>query len=147
MYKVKVGEKVYKITENDGVYEINGRRIHPKIIKTDTDYVLVLDNKVVMASVVEKGDDKNWVLEIDGQKLTTELKDNHDLLLEQMGLDQLISNKVDNVKAPMPGLVLDLMVEPGAEVKKGDPLLVLEAMKMENVIKAAADGTVKALQV
>lgn len=46
------------------------------------------------------------------------------------------------INAPMPGTVLDVKVSTGAQVKKGDVLLILEAMKMENEIQAAADGTV-----
>ena len=46
------------------------------------------------------------------------------------------------VKSPMPGLVLSLAVENGARVKKGDKILVLEAMKMENDITATADGEI-----
>jgi len=46
------------------------------------------------------------------------------------------------VKAPMPGLILNLAVANGTAVKKGDKILVLEAMKMENDIVASADGTV-----
>ena len=44
---------------------------------------------------------------------------------------------------PMPGLVLSVPVIPGQEVKAGEPLAVIEAMKMENVLRAPADGTVK----
>ena len=58
-------------------------------------------------------------------------------------MDKLAANKVNNIKAPMPGLVLRISVAVGDVIKKGDPLLVLEAMKMENVIKAAGDGVVK----
>jgi len=47
----------------------------------------------------------------------------------------------------MPGLILRMMVEEGQEVKKGDSLCVLEAMKMENVLKAAGDGVVKKIVV
>ena len=46
------------------------------------------------------------------------------------------------VNAPMPGVILDVKVAQGASVKKGDILLVLEAMKMENEIVAPQDGTV-----
>ncbi len=46
------------------------------------------------------------------------------------------------IKAPMPGVVLEIKHAPGAAVKKGDVLLVLEAMKMENEITAPVDGTV-----
>ena len=54
---------------------------------------------------------------------------------------------VKDIKAPMPGLILDLKVKPGDEVKKGDVVLILEAMKMENIIKAPGDGLVKAVKV
>lgn len=47
------------------------------------------------------------------------------------------------VKAPMPGMILDIKVQPGTTVKKGEVLLILEAMKMENEILASADGVVK----
>ena len=46
------------------------------------------------------------------------------------------------VKAPMPGNVLDIKVSNGQAVKKGDVLVILEAMKMENEISAPPDGTV-----
>ena len=47
----------------------------------------------------------------------------------------------------MPGLVLEVAAEIGQEVKKGDPLLILEAMKMENVIKSMGEGKVKAIHI
>jgi len=55
--------------------------------------------------------------------------------------------KMDHVKAPMPGLVLDILVEVGQTINKGDNLLVLEAMKMENIIKASGTGIVKNIKV
>ncbi len=62
-------------------------------------------------------------------------------------MDSLNSSKVNEVKAPMPGLVLDIRVSEGDEVKKGDPILVLEAMKMENIIKSPTDGVIKKINV
>ena len=55
--------------------------------------------------------------------------------------------KLNEIKAPMPGLILDIKVEVGQEVKKGDPILILEAMKMENILKSPGDGIVKAIKV
>lgn len=51
------------------------------------------------------------------------------------------------VKSPMPGTVLDIKVTAGQSVKKGDVLMVLEAMKMENDITSPVDGTVKSVKV
>ena len=57
------------------------------------------------------------------------------------------SNKENDVKAPMPGRVLDVLVSAGEAVSAGDGLLVLEAMKMENIIKSTRQGTIKAISV
>lgn len=78
---------------------------------------------------------------------TLQVKDRFDNLLEQMGMNAEGSGAIKNIKAPMPGLILDLKVKPGDEVKKGDVVLILEAMKMENIIKSPGDGIVKEVKV
>jgi biotin carboxyl carrier protein len=75
------------------------------------------------------------------------VKDKFDELLEQLGMDASSSGKVSEIKAPMPGLVLDVMVAAGDEIKEDQPLLILEAMKMENVIKSPSDNTVKKVSI
>ena len=83
-----------------------------------------------------------------GHKTTTlQLKDRFDLLLEKMGMNSTGAGSLNEIKAPMPGLILDLKVAPGDVVKKGDVVLILEAMKMENSIKSPGDGLVKAVNV
>ena len=52
-----------------------------------------------------------------------------------------------SIDAPMPGKIVNVLVEEGQSIKAGDVLLVLEAMKMQNEITADADGTVKAVNV
>ncbi|WP_425265925.1 acetyl-CoA carboxylase biotin carboxyl carrier protein subunit [Chromobacterium haemolyticum] len=49
-----------------------------------------------------------------------------------------------HLKAPMPGRIVALLAATGTKLNKGDPLLILEAMKMEHTIPAPADGVVKA---
>lgn len=83
-----------------------------------------------------------------GHKTTTlQLKDRFDLLLEKMGMNATGSGSLKEIKAPMPGLILDLKVAAGDVVKKGDVVLILEAMKMENSIKSPGDGVVKEVKV
>ena len=90
---------------------------------------------------------KNIVLKLNGQRVELNAKDRFDLLLERLGMSNTAAAKVNELKAPMPGLIVDIRVVPGQAVQKGDPLLVLEAMKMENILKAPADGTVANLKV
>ncbi len=89
---------------------------------------------------------KDIVLKIDGQRVNLHAKDRFDLLLERLGMSNAAAAKVNELKAPMPGLIVDIRVQPGQTVQKGDPLLVLEAMKMENILKAPADGTVSSIK-
>jgi len=90
---------------------------------------------------------KAFSLKINGQRLDIQAKDRFDQLLEQLGLNSAATTKVNELKAPMPGLIVDIRVQPGQAVYKGDPLLVLEAMKMENILKAPADGTIDNIKV
>lgn len=86
---------------------------------------------------------KTATLHINGQSYTVQLKNELDELLEKMGMGPGAGSVQSKIKAPMPGMVLDVFVEPGKTVAKDEPLLILEAMKMENVIKAPQEGTVK----
>jgi biotin carboxyl carrier protein len=88
-------------------------------------------------------DEKNFFIKVNGKKFKFAVKDKYDELLKSLGMDNLTTTKVANLKAPMPGLVINIDVEVGQTVQKGDALLILEAMKMENVIKSPTDGIIK----
>lgn len=88
-----------------------------------------------------------YTFRIAGNIYEVKIADHYERLVQQLGLTVGGQQKMNAVKAPMPGLVLNILVEPGQAVQKGDALLILEAMKMENVLKATADATVKAIRV
>ncbi|QDA60710.1 biotin/lipoyl-containing protein [Hymenobacter jejuensis] len=90
---------------------------------------------------------KTLSLKLNGRVVEIEAKDRFDLLLDKLGMSNATAHKVNELKAPMPGLIVDIRVQAGQEVQKGDPLLVLEAMKMENILKAPSDGVVAAIKV
>ncbi len=90
---------------------------------------------------------RQLVFRIDGNKYTVHLADQYERLVRQLGLQIGGHQKQNTVKAPMPGLVLQILVEAGQTVQKGEPLLILEAMKMENVLKASGEGQVKSVNV
>lgn len=86
-----------------------------------------------------------YIFRIDGTKFTVKISDYYERLVQQLGLTIGGSQKLNIVKAPMPGLVIDVLVTPGQAVHKGEALVILEAMKMENIIKATGEGVVKSV--
>jgi biotin carboxyl carrier protein len=90
---------------------------------------------------------KQYTVEVNGNPYTIQLADEYDKLVDKMGLKVGDAQHVSDVKAPMPGLVLEVNVSPGDTVAKGDALLILEAMKMENVLKSHGDGVVKSVHI
>ncbi|KAA5549369.1 acetyl-CoA carboxylase biotin carboxyl carrier protein subunit [Adhaeribacter rhizoryzae] len=109
---------------------------------------IIKDNISYNAELVQADyQTKTFLIKINGHLHSLTVKDRFDLLLDQMGMTQTNVHKVNEIKAPMPGLIVAIKVEPGQEVKKGDPLLVLEAMKMENILKSPGDGVVKTIKV
>lgn len=110
-------------------------------------HMLYQNKSYKMELVSEDKAEKTSVIKVNGTLYKVAIEDQYDLLLKQLGLDITKSNKMLEVKAPMPGLVLNVVVEEGQEVNKGDNLLVLEAMKMENIIKSPSSGVVKKIRV
>lgn len=109
---------------------------------------VIKDNKSYNLELLKLNpEEKTVFVKINGIKYKFQLKDKFDDLLHSLGMDNLLVTKVSDLKAPMPGLVLSIDVEVGKEVKKGDALLILEAMKMENVIKSPTDGIIKSIAV
>ena len=88
---------------------------------------------------------KEVTIILNGTEHTVTIKDKVDQMVDDMGLSIVEDATAGDITAPMPGLILDIMVSAGDTVDKGDSLLILEAMKMENVIKAEAEGVVKAV--
>ncbi len=107
-------------------------------------YALRLDGRSLPVTV-EPQPGGTLRVTIRNRATTVRVQDETDLLLERFGLEEEAGAGARAVHAPMPGLVLRVLVEPGRHVAEGDGLLVLEAMKMENELRASAAGTVKAV--
>jgi biotin carboxyl carrier protein len=102
------------------------------------------DNRSYEVEIVEADTTaKTMLIKVNGHAYPLSVADKFDELLHSMGLDKAATVKFNDLKAPMPGLVLNVVVEEGQQIKKGDPVIVLEAMKMENILKSPADLTVK----
>jgi biotin carboxyl carrier protein len=90
---------------------------------------------------------KTVTLLYNNQKYVAKITEPMDELLKSMGLENAMVAKISEVKAPMPGLVLDVLVAVGQTVEMGEKILTLEAMKMENAIKSPTAGTIASIHV
>lgn len=90
---------------------------------------------------------KELILEVNGSKYPVKIEDSLDLMIKKMGLSAGTAKKLSVINSPMPGLILDILVKEGDTIEKGSQLLILEAMKMENILKADGDGVVKSIEV
>ncbi|HTD98382.1 MAG TPA: acetyl-CoA carboxylase biotin carboxyl carrier protein subunit [Mucilaginibacter sp.] len=150
MYKLKVNDHFdYKIEKSDDELLINEEEINADIQQLNPSAYHIINNlRSYNAEVISfERETKTAEIKVNGTIYTIAAKDQYDILLDQLGLSSLNSAKVSEIKAPMPGLVLKLFVTEGSEVKKGDNLFILEAMKMENIIKSPADVIVKTVKI
>ncbi|MCK0134437.1 acetyl-CoA carboxylase biotin carboxyl carrier protein subunit [Arenibacter sp. S6351L] len=90
---------------------------------------------------------KTMTIEVNGDSYAMVLADEYDQMVDKMGLLTTKTHKINNIKAPMPGLIIDVMAKVGQKVEAGTPLIVLSAMKMENIITSPGEGVVKNIEV
>lgn len=128
---------------------LNGLPVAWDLIEVrENTFHIIRHNKGYNATVVSiNREEKTLVVNVNGNDYEILVKDKYDLLLQQLGINSNVSSAAQNLKAPMPGLILHIAVREGDAVKKGDALLILEAMKMENVLKSPRDGKVKKVNV
>lgn len=148
MYKVSTENGEYTIGFNDrdatkplinevfSGYEVEGNAMNG--------FTITKNGKTYKADLLKVDHrEKTFLVKINGHRVNVKLQDRFDLILSKLGMTGLGSKKINQLKSPMPGLILDILVTPGQQVKLGDPILILEAMKMENIIKSPADVVIK----
>jgi acetyl/propionyl-CoA carboxylase alpha subunit len=147
IYFVTIGEKRFEVTIDGEIAKINGREVDYDLrkLRDGKIHALITDGKIYEFAVerVNGGFD----LWYSSGQLHADISDEKLERLRQLTGDKDGSHKISVLKAPMPGLVLKIEVEPGQHVKKGDGLVIVEAMKMENELKAHAPGVVKEIKV
>ena len=132
-------------TGKDGSISLDDKVITPDILEVrDGVFHVIIDNRSYNAEVIQHvPEEKSFRIRVNNNVYTVALRDKFDELLKALGMDNQTSGRAPDLKAPMPGLVVEVAVSEGQSVQKGDKLVVLEAMKMENILKASADAIVK----
>ena len=137
----------FKISTTDGLtFDIDSSELDSLDIVENKDgsYHLIIDQKSFNIQLLESDYlNKSYVLNVNDKEIALDLKDELDMAIEKMGFSRESTGSGGKVLSPMPGLVIRTEVCIGQAVKKDDVLLILEAMKMENIIKSPIDGKVK----
>lgn len=145
MLKVSVNEKTFEIEQEKEGLQLNGETFNWDLVElSDGKFHIIKDHQSFNAELVQADyAQKSFVIKVNNKLFELKAQDRFDLLLEKLGMSAATNQKLNELKAPMPGLILDILIEEGQEVVKGDKLLILEAMKMENIIKCPGDGKIK----
>ncbi len=150
MLALTVNDKnTFSVTEEDGQLVVDGTAVSWDVSEQPNGIISVLCDGKSYTAIIEKTDRKakEISLRLNGQVYKVAIKEPIDQLLKNMGIDLKAMQKAEPIKAPMPGMVLKILVTPGQQINKGDGLVILEAMKMENILKASANAVVKAIRV
>lgn len=143
-------EQIYKVKVNN---ELNFSISNPKqelsiLDLADNTYHLIVEHQSMDAKVTcEDFNSRKYKVEIFDKSFTVYIGNPLDDLIETLGLETKEIIRVDELNAPMPGLIMKIEVGEGDEVEEGQVLLILEAMKMENAIVSPRSGRIKQIAV
>lgn len=142
MYKIKVNSSHSFDISKDAMDTLDA------IETSSNHYHVIQDNTTIKASIVESDfNKKSYSVKVNNNIYEVSINDALDQQIEALGFEIGASKQVNDIKAPMPGLILEISVKEAQEVKENDALLILEAMKMENVINSPRDGVIKSISV
>jgi len=142
--------KTVMVKANEFVFSFSPEEIEKTDFykKSPTEFNLIKNNRSVNARLLEADvSGKHLKIEVEGEAYDLVVKDELNQMLDKMGFSTVSSKHIKEIKAPMPGLVLNIAVTEGQKVNEGDKILILEAMKMENSIMIHANAKIKKIRV
>jgi len=145
-FQIQIGDKKIEVLTSGQDILLDGHKSQLKVEKLENRYLATSANKITEIHVLDHSADRVTLL-INGKETEVIVRDHMALMLDKLGMSSAQNEVVNEVVAPMPGVIQGILVTAGQQVKKGDPLLILEAMKMENMIKAPADATIASIEV
>ncbi|WP_159018358.1 acetyl-CoA carboxylase biotin carboxyl carrier protein subunit [Algibacter sp. L3A6] len=131
--------QVFEISKEDA-YQLDA------INTSENNRHILHNNKSYQVEISESNYlNKTYTIQVNNATYRVNISDDLDRLITEMGFENSASKHINKLKAPMPGLILEVFVKTGQEVKENDSLLILEAMKMENIITSPRDGIIKSI--
>jgi biotin carboxyl carrier protein len=141
-YKVNVNDAFHFDFEEGSISKLDA-------VKTDLNQFHVLHQNTPYKAEIVSSDfnQKNYTVKVNNNTYLVSISNALDLLIKEMGFEVGLAKQVNTIKAPMPGLILEISVVVGQFVKENDNLIILGAMKMENSFLSPRDGVIKSISV
>lgn len=141
--------KALKVKVNDShEFELKSSDVEKlDLLRRSVSKFHIIEKNKSFAVKLENSDFNNreYVISVNANNYTIKISNEIDQLIKEMGYTIGSSVKANSIKAPMPGIILSVNVKENQEVKEGETLLILEAMKMENAISAPKSGFIKSI--
>lgn len=136
--EVQEKNQLLKLVTQNGEYEFEAQLVQPGV------YSVLLNKRSYLVGICDLEEGR---VNVEGRPMQVDLVDDIHLRLRELGWDESSESKAGQIAAQIPGLVTKIFHGIGDEVEKGEPLFLMEAMKMENEIKAPIAGTIQQIHV
>lgn len=139
-FKVKVNNTIDFEVSKDDISNLDALQI------SEEKYHILQDNRSFKAEINRADfNKKSYQVKVNNNNYNVIISNELDSLIKDMGFSVGTTKQVNSIKAPMPGLILEMHAKVGQEVNENDTLFILEAMKMENSITSPRDGIIKSI--
>jgi biotin carboxyl carrier protein len=141
-YKVKVNDTYQFDFDKNAISQLDA-------VSVEANKFHILHQNLPFQAEISKADfnQKSYSVKVNNNTYNVVISNDLDQLISAMGFEKGASKHINSIKAPMPGLILEISVEVGQSVKENDNLIILSAMKMENSFLSPRDGVIKSIAV
>ena len=151
MYTLKIKDQIVELELDefdDSKFHLNGSPYQINYFYHNDLFHIIFNNKTYVVKLISSNkDSNNYYVSINNKIFNIEISDAKNKYSKIIGLKLSDDNKKLDVTSPMPGLVIDVLVNVNETVEKNQSLIILEAMKMENVIKSPVQAKIKSIMV
>ena len=141
-YKVNVNDTFHFDVEKKDVSQLDAVSV-----ETNKFHILQENTPYKAEIVTSDFNQKSYTVKVNNNTYKVAISNPLDVLIKEMGFEVGLTKQINFIKAPMPGLILEISVVVGQEVKESDNLIILGAMKMENSFLSPRDGIIKTISV
>jgi biotin carboxyl carrier protein len=147
-YVITLEHRTWEVAVDGSSVSVAGREYHAELRPVDGTplRLLTLDGRI-WPFAVESSTRQRWTVLVHGERRELEVLDERTVQIRSLAGSAAAASGPVSLKAPMPGLVVRILAEQGQKVVEGESLIVLEAMKMENELKAVSAGVVDTIPV